>query len=294
MPGFGYGFGYGLGAREGGAADPFVGELDHLDNLYSIGADKRVLKAWAGATHRLRRTSDNAEQDFAPGADGWLDIAAVLAWRNAAGAAVARVVTRYDQTGNGRHHTQSTALRQPILDFAGARPVTRFESASTHFHSIANAAGFARNIGAVSLVAVRRHADANSTQFLYVSTNTAGYTRISLNQSPNFNANGRRLDADGSQNTTGYAVNTNWGVAIARADWGNARLHHRVESQSETRNPFQTAGVTANTDSLHVTVGSANGSGNFNGSMSLAALVRDLITDQEDADLITQLAGLKL
>jgi len=51
--------------------------------------------------------------DFGYGANGVLDVAGITIWL---GVGTPRVVTFYDQTGNGRHYTQAAFSRQPLLD----------------------------------------------------------------------------------------------------------------------------------------------------------------------------------
>jgi hypothetical protein len=94
------------------------------------------LRAYSNATIganaiRIRRVSDNAEQNFVTLADGSLDVASIATF---IAATTGRVVTLYDQTGNGRHVTQATAGNQPqiILSGLGSLPVLRFTRSSTH------------------------------------------------------------------------------------------------------------------------------------------------------------------
>lgn len=68
------------------------------------------------STIRLRRDSDNAEQDFPPLAGRYLDTASITAW---AGSDSVYCTTIYDASGNGNHATQSTAAEQPRLVNAG-------------------------------------------------------------------------------------------------------------------------------------------------------------------------------
>ena len=87
-----------------------------------------------GPLIRVRRTSDNAEQDINAGpADGngnrWIDQAALLAF---CGASDGRVATWYDRSGNGRNATQGTGSAQPrivlngVLDTEGGKPCLVF------------------------------------------------------------------------------------------------------------------------------------------------------------------------
>jgi hypothetical protein len=78
---------------------------------------ERLATAWTGALIRVRRGSDNAEQDigYASGTMQ-LDTAALLTFT---GAGDGFVTTAYDQSGNSRNYTQSTAARQPQIVTAG-------------------------------------------------------------------------------------------------------------------------------------------------------------------------------
>ncbi|WP_425105494.1 arabinofuranosidase catalytic domain-containing protein [Ancylobacter sp.] len=111
---------------------------------YGLG---RLLSSYTGPGVRVRRSSDGAETDIGFTALGALDVAALLAF---SGAGSAFVVTWYDQSGNGRHATQTVTASQPRLVNAGVvdigpngRPVLVFTGAQSF--GIAGAAGFARN-----------------------------------------------------------------------------------------------------------------------------------------------------
>lgn len=95
-------------------------------------------KATIGANAvRLREDGGNTEQNFVTLApDGNLDVASIATFK---GANNLFLVTFYDQTGNGRHLTQSTAgLQLPfILSGLGSLPVLRF-SADNHGASLSS------------------------------------------------------------------------------------------------------------------------------------------------------------
>ena len=90
---------------------------------------------YGGPLLRVRRSSDNAEQDIyasaIPDANGnrFLDTTALLAF---AGVNSAFVTTWYDQSGNGRHATQTTTAAQPrivnagVIDTTGGLPAVVF------------------------------------------------------------------------------------------------------------------------------------------------------------------------
>ena len=102
------------------------------------------LRAYSSATIgnnavRLRRDSDNSEQDFVTLSDGSLDVASIASFK---GAANLFVVTLYDQAGSN-NFVQSTAASQPkfTLSGLGSLPIMDFStsremiSASTETYS---------------------------------------------------------------------------------------------------------------------------------------------------------------
>lgn len=91
------------------AVAPFV--------AYSLG--RRLTVNYSGPLIRVRRSSDNAEQDirYVDSVSAVLDTTALLDF---AGAGDAFVVTAYDQSGNARHWAQATADNQPQIVATGA------------------------------------------------------------------------------------------------------------------------------------------------------------------------------
>lgn len=73
--------------------------------------------AYSGPLLRVRRSSDNAETDIYPAANGVLDTAALLAF---CGAGSGYVTKMYDQTGQARDSTQTTAGSQWRIVVTGA------------------------------------------------------------------------------------------------------------------------------------------------------------------------------
>jgi hypothetical protein len=93
--------------------DVFDGRTTGLWGLYSL---RRELSAYAGSAIRVRRSSDNTEQDIGF-VSGLLDTASLLTF---AGAGSAFVTTVYDQSGNGRNLVQATSGQQPRIVNTGA------------------------------------------------------------------------------------------------------------------------------------------------------------------------------
>lgn len=89
---------------------------------------RRLVDGYAGNLFRLRRTSDNAEQNFAVG----YTIEQVFAFLDGS---QGRFVTLFDQSGNGLDKTQSSAALQPIftLDAPGGYPAVQTTAAANYY-----------------------------------------------------------------------------------------------------------------------------------------------------------------
>ena len=87
----------------------------------------------------MRRSSDNAEADIGFAASGDLNTASLLAH---VGSGSGFVTTWYDQSGNGRNATQTTAGSQPqivnngVLDIANGKPAIRYNGSNTFFSGV--------------------------------------------------------------------------------------------------------------------------------------------------------------
>lgn len=276
----------------------FVGLLDSYNNLYAVHAAKRVLTSYTGPLYALRRDSDNATIDISPTSNGWPDKSTILTWLNGA---TAFVTTVYDQTGNNRNLTQVTVIKQPSLNLSGTYPVLEFDGGASEFSGMSTLSAFAQNIGAVSVVAVRRNnfTTVNDRQLLFVSTATSTNTRMRMGQSWFTGGNdtifGRRLDADFNDYSLGIAPNMNWAAQIGRWDWSSATLYHQIGSESETKTSFQTAGLTSNTASSLISIGGTGvRTSTFNGDISLVAWVQAKLSDTEVSSLISSLSDLHI
>lgn len=78
---------------------------------------RRLYALWTGAAIRVRRSSDNAVADIGFMANGDLDTVALLAF---VGSGNGFVIIWYDQSGNARNATQTTAANQPQIVSNGA------------------------------------------------------------------------------------------------------------------------------------------------------------------------------
>lgn len=100
--------------KPGYKVDGLTGNTTSVWGIYSL---RRLLSTYAGSAIRVRRSSDNAEQDIGFDATTkMLDIAALLAF---IGANSGFVKTYYDQSGAGHDFTQATTTKQPRIVNAG-------------------------------------------------------------------------------------------------------------------------------------------------------------------------------
>lgn len=126
--------------RRGGALveNPVVGNgalLNQYPGAAAAYSTRLLDTAYTGAALRVRRSNDNAEADIGF-SGGNLDEAALTAF---VGANSAFVTTWYDQSGNARNATQTTAANQPrivnagVVDKRNGRVGPWFDNASYFF-----------------------------------------------------------------------------------------------------------------------------------------------------------------
>jgi len=102
-----------------GAVSPVVSVSKLLDMHGSSAAAyslRKLSSAYAGSAIRVRRSSDNTEQNIGFDSDGNLDTYALSTF---VGTGNGFVTTWYDQSGNDRNATQATAANQPSIVSSG-------------------------------------------------------------------------------------------------------------------------------------------------------------------------------
>lgn len=108
--------------------------LDVVTGATGGWATRKVSSSYAGSCLRIRRSSDNSEQDIGfVGAE--LDTASLLTF---VGANNGFIVTWYDQSGNGRNIVQPTATNQPQLVSSGSVITTLGGQPSIDFDGVDN------------------------------------------------------------------------------------------------------------------------------------------------------------
>jgi hypothetical protein len=126
----------GTGAARMATATPtFTGALDSLPASAASFSIRRLSSAYAGPLLRVRRSSDNAQQDVPATVAGNLDASSLASF---CGASSCFVSALYDQSGNSRDAVQATAGNQPRIvdtgstEVEGGRPALRFAAAGPY------------------------------------------------------------------------------------------------------------------------------------------------------------------
>jgi len=136
--------GLGLGRRllsvNGSGVTPSLGVLDFLSVSPLAAYSMRRMRApYTGSLLRVRRSSDNAEQDIHATITGDLNTTELLGF---CGANDGFVTTWHDQTGHGHHFVQPTAATQPRIVASGALesensiPALRFDYIAGSFREM--------------------------------------------------------------------------------------------------------------------------------------------------------------
>ena len=138
---------------------------------------------------RVRRSSDDTEQDIGFDANGDLDTTALLAFVGTGGTDNGFVTTFYDQSGNGNDATNSTESEQPLV-VSGGTLVTENSKAAIQFDGVDDYLSKASPVLGNSI--------SNFTSFV-----AAKYDAIGLAASALF----------GARNGTNYGTSNSWVIA---------------------------------------------------------------------------------
>lgn len=111
------GIGLGIGRQRFSGGGGFVGLLDLYPSASVAYSLRRLSSTYTGNAIRVRRASDNTEQNIGFDALGNLDTTALTTFCSGTNGFV---TTWYDQSGNGRNRTQSTASNQPQIVSSGS------------------------------------------------------------------------------------------------------------------------------------------------------------------------------
>lgn len=159
----------------------FSGALDNIQTgLFSAWSISRRLRtAYSGSIIRIRRSSDNAEQNIGWNSSGFVDLSAISLF---CGSGDGFVTTIYDQSGGSRNFTQSTTTLQPIVYEAGTavtrggRLAAKFVAADARRMAVSSSTAtydFISSSGA-SFAIVSSSNDTAAAKFLIATRNGTG------------------------------------------------------------------------------------------------------------------------
>ena len=153
----------------------FVGLLDAYPNAAAAYSLRKLRTAYTGSAIRVRRASDNTEQDIGF-VNNVLDTSSLTSFCSGTNGFVK---TWYDQSGNGRDATQTTAANQPQIVSSGSvildnsKPCTSWTTDSRMGNSLFNpssSSGFsAFNVYSTNLAAAAN----TNTMLLYSFGNSS-------------------------------------------------------------------------------------------------------------------------
>jgi hypothetical protein len=131
-------FGVGVGVRVGGrtassGVAPYVGLLDSYPGAAAAYSVRLLKSDYTGNAIRVRRSSDNTEQDIGF-SSGNLDTTALTSFCSGTNGFV---TTWYDQSGNGRDATQTIAINQPQIVITGSI-VTENTKSAIQYNGVPN------------------------------------------------------------------------------------------------------------------------------------------------------------
>ena len=208
-----------------GPSSPATPPMEFGDNFAGVTAYYSLRRFTRGADNnaiRVRRSSDDTEQDIGFDANGDLDTTALLAFVGTGGTDNGFVTTWYDQSGNGKNATNATASAQPkIVD--GGTLVTEggkaaLDLSSTTYFDLASLTG-AFNLFSVISLADKQYVFSKSTdsnmymrQRTFSGTPTYRYRKtvsdyqfashiVNTRFLFNFNVSNNFVKQNGSQNT---------------------------------------------------------------------------------------------
>ena len=167
-----------------------AGLLETYNGATAAYSLRKLRNGYYGNAIRVRRSSDNAEQDIAFKDDGTLDTVSLLAF---VGSGNGFVTTWYDQSGSGNHIIQTTAANQPQIVSSGSvlmennKPTIVFNQSQTLATTSLSLSFYdcgisyvSRNIsgsGAVGVFGYGTNGQSNQTRYLgtYINTLTFIY-----------------------------------------------------------------------------------------------------------------------
>lgn len=174
-----------------------------------------------------------------------------------------------DKSGNGRNASQPSSAFRPAYLPTGFNGKPTLETNGNDILEL-GVTSLGRNVGGITAAIVGVHPvtasfGSNANEFFISSGSSTTGTRFSFTPNPSASTNNRygvgarRLDADSygtvSSSTDSLANSGNPWIRVGQVAYSSGVANHWTNgTQDLTSEPFQTAGVTSDTDSLGSTV----------------------------------------
>lgn len=238
---------------------PYVSACSYLLDQYSGAAAAYSLRKldcdYAGSAIRVRRSSDNTEQDIGF-VNGNLDTAALKTFVGTGGTDDGFVVTWYDQSSNGNNATQSTSANQPlIMDNGvvirqGTYPTIKYDGSNDYlsFSNISSNGDWSifavtkrTSAGVINNVVASTGTGPNISQYsdnnFYIQRTTSGtdYYRAAADATADFSLlNGYNISnvLSAFKNGTAYTLSSELTFAGTSENWNTISRYNTTYSNS--------------------------------------------------------------
>lgn len=249
--------------------------LDTYTDAVAAYSVRKLRTAYTGSALRVRRDSDNTEQDIGFDGSGNLDESALGAF---VGTDSGYVTKWYDQTANARDAAQTTGTAQPrivnagTIDKVNGKVAVTFPSSRTM--SVTNSVGYFRNVGiGEAFFVTKSNSTASGARYLYAHTTPTNTTqRFSVYDSgttaDRFTMVARRLDAQATATTATFGTNhgtTAQYLLSVYADWTNGTISIKQNGAGQVTASLPSSGNTSDTDAAAITIGGSRTTSTYNG-----------------------------
>jgi hypothetical protein len=175
-----------------------------------------------------------------------------------------------DQSGNGRHFSAPALANRPAITTVKGKPVPDFDGTDDYLTGNAASLTLAQAVTGLTVIQVTQYVASTIQRSFGLSTgdSATNVRHLSGVSATEWQAGGRRLDADSTVVLGGGTVNANLIVQSAVIRYSLATASVRVNGASQFDTAFQTAGNTSNTASQRSVIGCGLNLANFlNGTM---------------------------
>lgn len=206
---------------------------------------RRLNTAYKGPAIRVRRSSDNAQADINYTLDHELDIETLLSFVGSGNSGF--VSTWYDQSGNGRHISNSTTTAQPVIVNSGAlvtvnsKPAIDFDGVDDIlYRDSVPGVSFSQNFS--FFIAHKTKAMATSNRFVFMTTiDTNNRFALSYYTTTTLGIN-VMISGVSYQKNYGVSANTNY-LAYVEASPLNLFVNNNPSTGILATNGFSTANI---------------------------------------------------